>query len=43
MSGGQQLTNADVDAWSQPLDCVLKEPVGELAEGLEEQREIATP
>jgi len=34
---GQQLTNADVDAWSQP-STELRDPVGEPAEGLEEQR-----
>ena len=37
----QQLTSADVDAWSQPLGSVNL--VGLLAEGLEGQRGIATP
>jgi hypothetical protein len=36
---GQQLTNAEADAWSQPSGNV----VGELAEGMEELRGIATP
>ena len=36
----QQLTNADVDAWSHQTE--LRNLLGELSEGVEEQRVIAT-
>jgi hypothetical protein len=39
---GQQLANAEVDAWSQSSDSSGK-LMGELGEGLGEQRGIAIP